>query len=413
MSKWPVKELSKVCTIKPPKSEARELLSAKDEVSFVPMNCLETGLKTFSPECTKALAEVSSSYTYFADGDVLLAKITPCFENGKLGVARNLKNGIGFGSSEFVVYRPSEAINADYLFYYFSQQIFRDEGERTMGGAVGHKRIQKGFFEGHNIPVPPLAEQERLVAILDEACEGIATATAHTERKLQNAQELFQSTLESAFGGNDELGIKNEEWVETTLHEILKDQPRNGWSPPAANHSESGTPVLTLSSVTGFRFKKDKVKFTSAKTDPTRHYWVRNGDLLISRSNTPELVGHVAVASGIECPTIYPDLIMKMMPAPEKADTQFVYYQLRNPILREIITGRATGANPTMKKINKNSVQTLPISLPPLPEQRAIVKKLDALSAETRRLESGYRRQLTALTELKQSLLAAAFSGNL
>jgi hypothetical protein len=106
--------------------------------------------------------------------------------------------------------------------------------------------------------------------------------------------------------------------VETTLEKVLAVQPQNGWSPPAANHSDSGTPVLTLSSVTGFYFRPDKLKFTSASTDSRRHYWVKNGDFLITRSNTPELVGHVAIASGINEPTIYPDLIMRMNPSPDR-----------------------------------------------------------------------------------------------
>jgi type I restriction enzyme S subunit len=194
---------------------------------------------------------------------------------------------------------------------------------------------------------------------------------------------------------------------------VLDVQPQNGWSPPAANHSDSGTPVLTLSSVTGFHFKPDKLKFTSASTDSRRSYWVKNGDLLITRSNTPDLVGHVAIASGIHVPTIYPDLIMRMNPAPGHMMTEFLYYQLRSPSLRKEITGRAQGANPTMKKISNGSVRTLPIAVPPIAEQRAIVKTLNSLIVGTQRLESLYKQKLAALEALKKSLLHQAFTGEL
>lgn len=107
--------LADCCEIKPSKSEAREDLSDSDTVSFVPMNNLGINTKDLSLNGDKLLSEVSGSYTYFAENDVLLAKITPCFENGKLGIARNLTNGIGFGSSEFIVFRPSEEIISDYL----------------------------------------------------------------------------------------------------------------------------------------------------------------------------------------------------------------------------------------------------------------------------------------------------------
>ena len=252
-----------------------------------------------------------------------------------------------------------------------------------------------------------LSEQRRIVAILDETLKGIATAKANTERSLQSARDIFESQLNLTFVQY------RQGWTETTLEHVLALQPRNGWSPPAANHSDEGTPVLTLSSVTGFQFRRDKIKFTSAKTDSNRHYWVKNGDLLITRSNTPELVGHVAIADGITTPTIYPDLIMRMSPTEDRILTKFLYYQMRAPSLRKKITSRARGANPTMKKLSKGAVQSLPIVVPSLSKQKEIVIQLEALSTEILHLESIYRSKLIALEALKKSLLAHAFSGDL
>ena len=171
--------------------------------------------------------------------------------------------------------------------------------------------------------------------------------------------------------------------------------------------------MLTLSSVTGFQFRASKIKFTSAKADPGRHYWVKNGDFLITRSNTPELVGHVAIAEGITNPTIYPDLIMRMIPAADRMLTKFLYYQMRTLSLRREITGRAQGANPTMKKISKGAVQSLPITMPPIFRQREVVAQLDTLSVETQRLEAIYQRKRDNLAELKQAILQKAFAGEL
>ena len=156
MKRWEIKALVDVCQIRPPKAEARQKLSPTDLVSVVPMNDLGDDAKTFEPRETRALADVEGSYTYFADDDVLLAKITPCFENGKLGIARNLKNGVGFGSSEFVVLRPNEGLDAEYLYYFLSRSCFREYGAQQMTGAVGHKRIPKEFVEQLQIPLPPL-----------------------------------------------------------------------------------------------------------------------------------------------------------------------------------------------------------------------------------------------------------------
>lgn len=181
---WQTKTLGEVCKIKPPKSEAREQLAADALVSFAPMEDLGIDRKFLNATQVKPLASVAGSYTYFADGDVLLAKITPCFENGKLGVAVGLSNGIGFGSSEFIVLRPCASLDKEFLYYYLSRADFRSEGAARMGGAVGQQRVPKEFVESYPIPVPPLPEQRRIVGILDEAFDGIATAKANAEKNL-------------------------------------------------------------------------------------------------------------------------------------------------------------------------------------------------------------------------------------
>ncbi|WP_279474648.1 hypothetical protein [Aeromonas veronii] len=121
-------------------------LTDTDLVSFAPMDDLGIDCKYLNPKLTRSLGDVAGSYTYFANGDVLLAKITPCFENGKLGIAHNLINGIGFGSSEYFVIRPCHEISAEYLYYFLLQESFREEGAKSMTGAVGHKRVAKEFF---------------------------------------------------------------------------------------------------------------------------------------------------------------------------------------------------------------------------------------------------------------------------
>ena len=153
-SGWQTFALAEVCEIKPPKSEARERVPADALVSFAPMEDLGIDRKLLNATQVKALASVVGSYTYFADGDVLLAKITPCFENGKLGIATGLRNGIGFGSSEFIVLRPSAKLNKEFLYYVLARPGFRAEGAARMGGAVGQQRVPKDFIESYRIPVP-------------------------------------------------------------------------------------------------------------------------------------------------------------------------------------------------------------------------------------------------------------------
>jgi type I restriction enzyme S subunit len=198
---WVDRKLEEVCQIKPPKKEARLRLDDTDLVSFVPMNDLGICQKEFPTPTNKPLLDVSGSYTYFADDDVLLAKITPCFENGKLGIARNLTNGIGFGSSEFVVLRSKGDINSEFLFYFLSQNSFRVNGSRVMTGAVGHKRVPKEYIEQHLIPLPNHSEQQNIVKNFDLLKKDIDSLEVTYQKKLDALAELKQSLLQKAFSG--------------------------------------------------------------------------------------------------------------------------------------------------------------------------------------------------------------------
>lgn len=198
---WVEMPLAEMCQIKPPKAEARRRVSNTDLVSFVPMEDLGIDQKILVATQTRPLAEVAGSYTYFADGDVLLAKITPCFENGKLGIAANLTNGIGFGSSEYIVFRPGPSVDKEWLYYFLSRESFRMKGAERMSGAVGHKRVAKEFIESYPIPAPPLSEQQRIVATLNVIREETQHLESLYQRRLAALEALKKSLLHHAFAG--------------------------------------------------------------------------------------------------------------------------------------------------------------------------------------------------------------------
>ena len=199
---WEDKKLKDIFQIKPPKKEAREKLKDDDLVSFVPMEDMQIFSKEFICNKERKLKEVQGSYTYFANEDVLLAKITPCFENGKLGIARNLKNGIGFGSSEYIVFRSNGKVISDYLYYFLAREQFRKEGAKRMSGAVGHKRVSKEFIEESILPFPKsLSEQKSIVKKLDTLSAETKKLEAIYKKKLADLEELKKSVLKKALSG--------------------------------------------------------------------------------------------------------------------------------------------------------------------------------------------------------------------
>jgi type I restriction enzyme S subunit len=392
---WTTKPLSEVCTFKPQKSEARAKLASKDEVSFVPMENLGIGSKELTLTGTRSLAEVAGSYTYFAEGDVLLAKITPCFENGKLGIARNLVNGVGFGSSEYIVIRPSPEVDADFLYHFLDRATFREEGAKQMTGAVGHKRVPKEYVEGALIPVPTIEEQRRIVTLLDEAFSDIVTAKANAEKNLQNARELFDNALQSLVDGT------SNDWTQRTMAEVCDitsklvdpredqylDLPHVG-----AGNIESKTSALV------------DVK-TAREENLISGKFLFDESMVLYSKIRPYLMKVVRPDfNGLCSADIYP-----LAPKPDIITRDYLYYLLLAPTFTEYaIKGSARAGMP---KVNREHLFAYQFVLPKVQDQKRIAENLDQIANETIHLEAIYRQKLTALEDLKKSLLHQAFSG--
>ncbi|MAD46007.1 MAG: hypothetical protein CMH98_13480 [Oceanospirillaceae bacterium] len=179
----------------------KKLFEDELEVSFVPMPAVGAEDGKINTQELRTFGQVKKGYTAFSEGDVLFAKITPCMENGKMAVVPSLRNGLGFGSTEFHVLRSYKGILPEWIYYYVSSKLFRIEAEHNMTGAVGQRRVPAPWLAGTNIPLPPLNEQHRIVAKieelfseLDKGIESLTTAKAQL-------QVYRQSLLKHAFEG--------------------------------------------------------------------------------------------------------------------------------------------------------------------------------------------------------------------
>ena len=177
---WKVKRLKYAARLNPKASEAKRLTS-DTEVSFVPMEAVgEYGGLDLS--LTEQLIDVFQGYTYFSNGDVVVAKITPCFENGKGSLAGGLLNGIAFGTTELHVIRCRPELDNQFAFYLTLGDAFRKLGEAEMYGAGGQKRIPESFVSDLKHPIPPLPEQHAIAAFLDRETAKIDTLVTKKER---------------------------------------------------------------------------------------------------------------------------------------------------------------------------------------------------------------------------------------
>ncbi|MEI6652018.1 MAG: restriction endonuclease subunit S [Chlorobiaceae bacterium] len=403
-----MKRLDEVCQIKPPKAEARKRISTDALVSFVPMEDLGIDKKFFNVVQKKPLSVVSGSYTYFADGDVLLAKITPCFENGKLGIAGALTNGIGFGSSEYIVFRSDGRLRNEWLYYYLSRESFRVEGAKLMSGAVGHKRVPKEFIENYLIPVPPLPEQQRIVALLDEAFAAIAIAKANAEKNLKNARALFDSYLNSVFSQ------RGDGWVENKLVSLTSKigsgaTPRGG----GESYKTEGTSLIRSLNVHDPGFRYSKLAFLDdGQADGLSNVIVQPGDVLLNITGAS--VARCCIVPDDVLPARVNQHVSIIRPISSKLDSDFLHYLLISKYYKDQLLQTGAEGGATRQAITKAQIQDFSVGYPAdKGEQQSIVSKLDALRKETQHLESIYQKKIEALDVLKKSILHQAFNGEL
>ncbi len=267
-----------------------------------------------------------------------------------------------------------------------------------MSGAVGHKRVPKEFIENYRIPLPSQEEQRRIVAILDEAFAGIATATANAEKNLQNARELFESTLQSVFaekGG----GWKMAQVKDVASHCLGKMLDKN------KNKGEF-KPYLRNLNVRWFDFNLDDLIEMRFLPQETERYTAIKGDLMVCEGGYP---GRAAIWEKDE-PVYFQKAIHRVrFKHPEYAKwlLYFLYLSDATGDLRKYFTGAG------IQHFTGKALGAVVFPMPPLSAAREKLSLLDHIMQETKKLEGTYEHKLHELAELKQSILQKAFAGEL
>jgi restriction endonuclease S subunit len=265
------------------------------------------------------------------------------------------------------------------------------------------QRMQDGSSLLPELPAP-FADQRRIVARIEELAGKIQEARTLRKQAEEETEALIKGALHR---------LANTVKPTGELGDVLSIPPRNGWSARCDN-AEDGIPVLSLGAVTGYRYKRTEFKRTSLYAPQDGHFWLKPGDVLITRSNTPELVGHAAIYDGNPTPCIYPDLMMRLEVKNSHVEHRFVWYWLQSPISREFISQNAKGTSPTMKKISQGTVMAIPFpSSLPIAEQRRIVTYLDVLQERTDSLKALQAETSAELDALLPSILDKAFRGEL
>lgn len=195
---WRCTKLAEVAEINPklPKN-----IPDNVEVSFLPMKVVQEETGVIDLSITKKFGEVKKGYTSFINNDIIFAKITPCMENGKIAIVENLRNGLGFGSTEFHVIRLHEPKSKKYLFYFLLQRDIRKQAQRNMTGTAGQLRVPAKFMQEIAVSLPPISEQLQIVEEIESRLSVAEEIEAAVETNLKRAERLRQAILKKAFSG--------------------------------------------------------------------------------------------------------------------------------------------------------------------------------------------------------------------
>lgn len=327
-------------------------------------------------------------------GDILLAK------NGTTGVAAMVDRDVVFDIYVSLAHlSPLKNILPFYLLHFINSPLAKNQfNKRLKGSGVPNLHLEE--IREVEIPLPPLQEQQRIIAILDETFNFIENAKANAEQNLKNAKELFESYLQGVFEN------KGEDWEEKTLEQISKTfgrgkskhRPRNfaGLYGGKYPFIQTGDVRNSDHYITEYTQTYNDLGFAQSKLWPA-------GTICIT------IAANIAETGILTFDACFPDSVIGIVVNEEFADRNFVEYLLQSFKVRI----QALGKGSAQTNINMGTFENEHFPFPPLKTQLSLVRELDALSAETKKLEVIYQQKINDLEELKKSILQKAFAGEL
>lgn len=411
---WEVKRLRFTVNLNPVKSELD--IPEDTLVSFIPMEAVNFD-KNLTLTEERNLDEVYKGYTYFKNGDVVLAKITPCFENGKSAIAQNLTNGIAFGTTELHVLRSQDSINNHFLYYLIKSDSFMKIGESEMYGAGGQKRVPEKFIKNFLIGLPPYCEQTAIAHYLDTKLGEIDALIDKQQTLLEKLAEQRTAVITHAVtkGLNPAAPMKNSgvEWLgDVPAHWDIKHSNQifkihNGATPKTSEPDYWGDEIVWFTPK-DLGDNQNKEISTSLKMITKEGY--ENCGVSLAPAKSIALskrapIGHLAI-------TLLPAVVNQgcfLLEVLAPNDVNYLYYWL----YANKTTLNSFGQGSTFMELPREKFAMLKISIPPKNEQTSIADYLDQETAKIDRLCETVNQTIGRLKEYRTALITQAVTGKI
>ncbi len=356
---------------------------------------------TITQEEQRTYAEVSKGYSPFVSGDVIVAKITPCFENGKIAQAQ-LTERAGFGLTEFHVVRPHPTkLDARYALHFLRLGHIRAAGQRRMTGSAGQRRVPENFLAKLAIPLPPLAEQRRIAEVLDRA----EALRAKRRGALSQLDSLTQSLFLDLFGDP----VTNPKHFPTPqLAGSI--ELRGGFAFESGDYAPDGIPLVRIGEVNRGGVTRENACFLPLTHEVAlSRFIVRPGEMPMSLTGTPgkDDYANVILFDGTFDRYFVNQRVALIEPKPNVLDRHYLLHVLRNPKVKARLTSKSRGIR--QANISNGDVLELELPVPPIELQREFARRVTAVET----LKTAHRASLAELDALFATLQHRAFRGEL
>lgn len=392
------------------KPEELERLRSTAEVSFLPMEAIGE-LGGLSLEQTRPKEDVQTGFSLFFEDDVVVAKITPCFENYKGALVRGLINGVGFGTTELHVLDPSDTLHPEFLFYLTLSSDFRLLGEASMKGSAGQKRVPDEFLQNFTFRLPTLPEQRQICAYLDRETARIDGLIAEKERMLVLLDEKRAALVSFLATQGLDPGVRRRHSGQVWLGQVPMhwqiERAKNLFS-VRDERSEAGTEeLLTVSHITGVTRRAEKDVYMFEADDKAGYKRCLPGDMAINTLWAWMGAMGISPLEGIVSPD-YHVYTSKGQLLPEYIDLLC----RSRPFVAEV-NRWSKGVWSSRLRLYPESFFEMRLPVPPHDEQRAIVKAVDADQRKANDLRLALRQSIELAKERRSALVSAAVTGQI
>ncbi len=423
-SHWAVTKLKHAAWVNPTKGASDYDKESDDLATFLPMeNVSEDGV--IDTSLKRPISEVWSGFTYFEEGDAIVAKITPCFENGKGAHLRDLGAPVGFGSTEFHVLRPRDGVSdGRYLYYLTHSHVFRGTGEAFMTGSAGQKRVPTDFVEEFVTALPPLDEQRQLADYLDRKTAEVDRLVEKKQTLITRLGELRAAVVNRAVTeGLDPVASMKDpsvEWLgEVPQHwEIMRlgyaCDLKMGFPFSSSGYTEKKSDVRLLRGINvapGLIKWSDVKRWSRDEYDDFPDYHLCVGDIVLGMDRT--MVGdgiRVARITQDDLPALLLQRVACLRPA-DRIRAGYLYLLLQSESFADYFKPLFTGIS--VPHLSPRQLGNFVVALPPLVEQDAIIEYVDAKLRAIDVACSKCARTIELAHELRASLISEVVTGKI